>query len=204
MRRFLWWWPLVGLTAMVVVGSLVGPGTTPVDQWFTAVSRECLGPHPRWMLLFNRVWVLVPLLAIAVGLTLRRRLWRTAAVMALCPLVSIIGARMLKGLFDRRWEGFLAYPSGHTTAVITVTSMLVLAVGIRWWTCAAATAFSVFGSIGMASNHFHYFTDIVGGALYATSMVCFAILAAGPDVLTRALGGTSAIPAPEPAGHPPE
>lgn len=34
-------------------------------------------------------------------------------------------------------------------------------------------------SIGMASNGFHYFTDIIGGAFYATGMVCLAVLAAG-------------------------
>jgi hypothetical protein len=40
----------------------------------------------------------------------------------------------------------------------------------------------------MASNHFHYFTDIIGGVLYATSMVCLALLAAGPEALARSLG----------------
>ncbi|WP_162528641.1 phosphatase PAP2 family protein, partial [Mycolicibacterium sp. CBMA 361] len=137
-----------------------------------------------WMLLLNRVRVLVPLYVVAVGIPLWRREWRLATVAALCPVISIIGARTLKVLFGRPWYGeILAYPSGHTTVAITVAAMLVLGIGIHMWSVTIAVIGAAIPSIGMASNDFHYFTDIIGGALYATSMVCLAILAAGPQAL---------------------
>lgn len=180
---------------MVVLGLTVKHGDSPVDRWFLRVSREILGTQPLWMLALNRVWFLVSLLVLTLGIALWRRQWRLAAVAGLCPVISIAGARILKALFGRPWydDDALAYPSGHTTVAITVVSVLVLVIGIRAWTVTAGTIGALLPSIGMASNHFHYFTDIVGGILYATSMVCLALLAAGPDVLARSLGR----PAPE-------
>ncbi|MDR3661676.1 MAG: phosphatase PAP2 family protein [Mycobacterium sp.] len=147
-------------------------------------SHELLGAHPYWMLLLNRVRVLVPLYLLAIGIPLWRRERRLATVAALCPVISIIGAKVLKVLFGRPWYGEnLAYPSGHTTVAITVAAMLVSAIGIRVWTVTAAVIGAMVPSIGMASNGFHYFTDIIGGTLYATSMVCLALLAAGPQAV---------------------
>jgi len=185
----LYWWPVVGFGAMIVLGLAIGPEATPLDRWFWDVSGQVLGRHPLWMLLFNRVWVLVPLLLLAIGIAARRRQWRLAVVVALCPVISIAGARLLKQLFDRPWPGdSLAYPSGHTTVAITVAGMLVLVIGVRVWTLALATIGAMLPSIGMASNHFHFITDIIGATFYATAMVCLAVLAAGPDALDRALG----------------
>ena len=173
---------MVGFTTMIVLGLGVRSGTTVLDQWFATTSRELLGAHPYWMLLLNRVRVLVPLYLLAIAIPLWRREWRLATVAALCPLISIIGAKVLKVLFGRPWQGEnLAYPSGHTTVAITVAAMLVLVIGIRTWTVIVAAIGAMVPSIGMASNGFHYFTDIVGGAFYATAMVCLAVLAAGPD-----------------------
>lgn len=168
---------------MVALGLSVGAGPTAFDNWFWAQSVALLGEHPLWMLLLNRVWVLVPLYLLAIGIALARRMWRLAAVAAACPVISIAGARMLKVLFGRPWSGeLMAYPSGHTTVAITVAAMLVLAIGIHIWSVSLALVGAMIPSIGMASNHFHYFTDIIGGTLYATAMVCLAVLAAGPAV----------------------
>lgn len=176
------WWPVIGFTTMILLGLAVRSGDTGVDQWFVTASHELLGTHPYWMLILNRVKVLVPLYLLAVGIPLWRREWRLAAVAALCPIVSIVGAKVLKVLFGRPWFGeFLAYPSGHTTVAITVAAMLVLVIGIRTWTVIVAALGAAIPSIGMASNGFHYFTDIIGGAFYATAMVCLAVLAAGPE-----------------------
>ncbi|WP_409430990.1 phosphatase PAP2 family protein [Mycobacterium sp. SMC-16] len=180
------WWPLVGFTAMIALGIVVRSGDSAVDHWFMQTSRALLGDHPYWMLLLNRVKVLVPLYLVAVGIPLWRREWRLATVAALCPIISIIGAKVLKVLFGRPWYGEnLAYPSGHTTVAITVAAMLVLGIGVHAWSVSIAAIGAAIPSIGMASNGFHYFTDIIGGALYATSMVCLAVLAAGPQSLRR-------------------
>lgn len=174
---------------MIALGLAIGPNVTAFDSWFWTISGEVLGRHPVWMLLLNRVWILVPLFLLAVGIAAWRRQWRLAAVAALCPVVSITGSRLLKTLFARPWRADeLAYPSGHTTVAITVAAMLVLVIGIRWWTVTIATIGAMIPSIGMASNHYHYITDIIGGVFYASAMVCLAVLVAGPDVLDRALG----------------
>ncbi len=171
---------------MIALGIVVRSGDSAVDHWFMQTSRALLGDHPYWMLLLNRVKVLVPLYVLAVAIPMWRREWRLATVAALCPVISIIGAKVLKVLFGRPWYGEnLAYPSGHTTVAITVAAMLVLGIGVHVWSVTIATIGAAIPSIGMASNDFHYFTDIIGGALYATSMVCLAILAAGPQVLHR-------------------
>lgn len=194
------WWPVVGFTTMILLGIVVRAGDSAVDHWFMQVSRELLGAHPYWMLLLNRVKVLVPLYLLAVGIPLWRREWRLATVAALCPVISIIGAKVLKVLFGRPWYGEnLAYPSGHTTVAITVAAMLVLGIGVHAWSVTIATIGAAIPSIGMASNDFHYFTDIIGGALYATSMVCLAILAAGPQVLHRSPRARTAARAQSPA-----
>jgi len=174
---------------MIVLGLAIAPGATTFDRWFWDISVDVLGRQPLWMLLLNRVSVLVPALLLAIGIAAWHRQWRLTMVVALCPVISIAGARLLKKLFARPWPGDeLAYPSGHTTVAITVTAMLVLVIGFRWWTVTLATIGAMIPSIGMASNHFHYITDIIGGTLYATSMVCLAVLAAGPAALDRALG----------------
>ena len=174
---------------MIALGMSVGSGPTALDTWFWNHSDALLGDQPLWMLLLNRVWVLVPLYLLAIVIALVRRMWRVAVVAALCPVSSIAGARTLKVLFDRPWSGeALAYPSGHTTVAITVAAMLVLAIGVHIWSVSIATVGAMIPSIGMASNHFHYFTDIIGGALYATAMVCLAVLAAGPAVWDRTPG----------------
>jgi len=176
---------------MVVLGLMVRHGEPIVDQWFTVVSHALLGRQPLWMLALNQVWLLVTLLAVAVVIALWRRQWRLAAVAGSCPVVSIAGARTLKVLFGRPWSADeLAYPSGHTTVAVTVFAMLVLVIGIRVWTVLAGAILAIVPSIGMASNNFHYFTDIIGGVLYATSMVCLALLAVGPEALARSLGRT--------------
>ncbi|MUL76379.1 phosphatase PAP2 family protein [Mycolicibacterium sp. CBMA 226] len=196
------WWPVVGFTTMIVLGIVVRAGDSAVDHWFIEMSRELLGAHPYWMLLLNRVKVLVPLYLLAVGIPLWRREWRLATVAALCPVISIIGAKVLKVLFGRPWYGEnLAYPSGHTTVAITVAAMLVLGFGVHVWSVTLAVIGAAIPSIGMASNDFHYFTDIIGGALYATSMVCLAILAAGPQVLHRAPRAGTATRAQSPANR---
>jgi membrane-associated phospholipid phosphatase len=174
----------VGFTATIALGLAVRSGDSVVDRWFMETSQDLLGSHPHWMLLLNRVRVLVPLYLLAIGIPLWRRERRLATVAALCPVISIIGAKVLKVLFGRPWYGEnLAYPSGHTTVAITVAAMLVLAIGIHPWSVTLAVIGAAVPSIGMASNGLHYFTDIIGGAFYATSMVCLAILAAGPQAL---------------------
>ena len=86
----------MGFTATIVLGLAVRSGDSGLDRWFMETSQELLGKHPYWMLALNRVRVLVPLYLLAIGIPMWRREWRLATVAALCPLISIIGAKVLK------------------------------------------------------------------------------------------------------------
>ena len=72
------WWPPVGVLTMLLLGWVVGTGSTPVDNWFSRDAREAIGEHPGWLLVFTGWWVLAPVLAACVGVALYRRQWRLA------------------------------------------------------------------------------------------------------------------------------
>lgn len=183
---------------MVVLGLLVGPSNTAFDIAALDAMNRILGPDPVWMLWFSWGIAMVVLLFCAVVVALWRRRWRVAVVVALCPVVALIGSRVLKTLFGRSksdgrsWAH--AYPSGHTTVVTTVTAMVVLSVGYTAWRVMLAVAVSVIGGLGMAAIDAHYLTDIFGGWLWATSIVCLAVLAAGPQAVSRAAARPAARP----------
>lgn len=188
------WWPPVGITAMVVLGVAVGHGPTAFDDWGLRSMRRVLGPDPQWMLNFS--WALTMLLTLgaAVTIALVRRRWRLATVVVLCPLISVMATRVLKPLFGRYKDGALAYPSGHTTVVITVMAMLVLAAGVSVWLVSVAAVVTAIGGLSMAATDLHYLTDNIGSAFLASATICLAVLAAGPQAVSRAAARPAALP----------
>ena len=172
------WWPLVGLSAMVVLGLVVGKGSTPLDDWFLHYRVN----HPWvWQLLHvtdARLVVLVYLVTIAAVCWQRR--WRLAVVTALTPIVAVAAVRLLKRLFGREKVGALAYPSGHVTVSLVVLTLLVIAAGAAAWMFAVAVVLLLAGLLGQACTY-HYFTDTVGAVLLGTSLMCLAVGAAGLD-----------------------
>lgn len=167
------WWPPVGLLAMLVLGWAVGNGSTALDDWFLHDVRHTVGKRAGWLLTFTEVWLLGPVLAVCVAVALYRRRWRLAAVTLALPLAAVEINALLKRLFERYKGDTLAYPSGHTTLMVTVLGMVVLSIGWRLWTVAVAVAASLLGMTGLACTY-HYFTDTVGSALFATALVCMA------------------------------
>ncbi len=87
-------------------------------------------------------------------------------------------ARLLKPLFGRESDGAFAYPSGHTTTMVVVAGMVVLATGVALWAMLVAIAFALLGMLGQGITY-HYFTDTVGGVLLGTAIVCIAALTLG-------------------------
>lgn len=174
------WWPPVGVLAMLLLGWAVGNGSTPLDDWFLNDARHIVGERTGWLLTFTEVWLLGPVLAVCVAVALYRRRWRLAVVMLVLPLTAIEINVLLKRLFDRYKGDGLAYPSGHTTLMVTVLGLVVLTIGWRLWVVTLAVAAGLLGMIGLACTY-HYFTDTVGSALFATAMVCVATRFAGSD-----------------------
>lgn len=188
------WWPPIGITAMVVLGIAVGDGSTAFDDWALRVMQRVFGPDPMWMLYFSWALPMMVTLGVAVLIAVARRRWRLAVVVAFCPVLSVLATRLLKPLFGRYKGDALAYPSGHTTVVITVMAMLVLAAGVSLWLVLVAGVVTVIGGLSMAATDLHYLTDNIGSVFLATAAVCLAVLAAGPQALSRAAARPAARP----------
>lgn len=161
---------------MVVLGLVVGKGSTPLDDWVHHFRRT----PARELLVFTDPWLLVFILIVGVLVAVSSRRWRLAVVMVASPLAGIVLARLLKQLFGRDNGGDLAYPSGHTTAAVVVVGMIVLVAGAATWVILAAAAFIVLAVIGQAVTY-HYFTDTVGALLLGSAIVCVAAVAAKLD-----------------------
>ena len=160
---------MVGLPLMVLLGLAVRDGSTPVDDWFQHGRGSALGR----LLFFTDYRTMLLALAVALGLALYRRRWTLAAVVAVTPVAAVWLSRLCKHLFGRLKEGAVAYPSGHTTLMVSVLGMLILVVGARPWVVITAIVWALLGVVGQAVTY-HYFTDTVGALLLGSSVVCVA------------------------------
>ena len=165
---------------MVLLGMGVRSGATPVDGWFQQGGGSPLG----WLLMFTDAGTATTLMIVAMIVAVARRLWALVPLIVAVPLLAVLATQTLKPWFGRMKGDALAYPSGHTTVMIVVLGMLVLAVGVRTWVLLAAAAFAGLGIVGQAVTY-HYFTDAVGSVLLGTSLVCVAAL-----ILRRVHRGT--------------
>jgi membrane-associated phospholipid phosphatase len=155
---------------MVALGVGVRHGSTPFDDWFHQHGRQL-----RFLVFFVNPWVLASVVLATIAVALYRRRYRLAIATAVCPLVAMGLARVLKPVFGRERGPAFAYPSGHTATLVAVMGMVVLAAGAALWVVLIAVAYSLLGMLGVGVS-FHYFTDTVGGLLLGTSIVCVAAL----------------------------
>ena len=156
---------------MVLLGLGVHDGATPVDGFF----QQAHGTPLSSLLIFTDPRTANTLVAAAVMSALYRRLWLLVPLIVVVPYLSVHAAQVLKPWFGRMKEEGLAYPSGHTTLLVAVLGMLILAVGVRRWLVIAAAVVAGLGMLGQAVSY-HYFTDAVGGLLLSSSLVCVAAL----------------------------
>jgi membrane-associated phospholipid phosphatase len=178
-QRVIRWWPPIAVTAMVLLGFMVGKSSTPIDDWFL----QFRGPA-QWLLIFSDAPLLAFVMGGTVAVPLSRRRWRLAAVALLSPGIAWVFVQLLKPVFDRHTEGgVLAYPSGHTTVGFVIWGMFVVVAGATAWSVITAVISSLFALVGVGST-FHYFTDTIGGALLGSAIVCVAVLITTPK-LTR-------------------
>lgn len=165
-------WPSVGMPLMVLLGLGVRDGATPVDTWMQRAQGGPLG----WLLFFTDYRTAQALMVAGVVVALARRLWVLVPAVVLAPFLAAQATAILKPWFGRLKGDGLAYPSGHTTVMVVVLGMLILAAGSRRWLLWVAAAFAALGIIGQAVTY-HYLTDTVGAVLLGTSLVCLTAVA---------------------------
>lgn len=153
---------IVGAAAVVVLvlgARYARRGAGELDQRIGAKTVAHLSGHPRlvsWLVSLGNPLTIVALVLILVAVLV-----------------------LLKRLVGRRLDGGLAYPSGHTTAVLSVALVVVVALcgparRPSWpRVIGAVAALGVAGAVGVALvvAEFHYPTDVVGGAGVATVVI---------------------------------
>ncbi|WP_410654795.1 phosphatase PAP2 family protein [Amycolatopsis sp. lyj-112] len=164
---------------MVVLGMLVsGEGLSGPDAVADSWVRRTFGADHdllNLLVLPTEAYVLIPVALLAAGLCLLSHHRLEAIVTVAGPLIAILANTwVLKPLFDRWKNTWLAYPSGHTVALVAVLTVLVLLArpGVATAVIAMVGAV-VLGSvtIGMIGLGYHYLTDVVGGTLFAIATV---------------------------------
>lgn len=163
---------------MVVLGLLVsgvglsGPDAV-ADEWVRRTFGEDL---LRLLVLPTEAYVLIPVAVLTAALCLLGRRKPEAALTIVGPLIAILANTwVLKPLFGRWKNTWLAYPSGHTVALVAVLTVLVLLArpGVATAVIAIVGAVVLGGvTIGMIGLGYHYLTDVVGGTLFAIAVVC--------------------------------
>ncbi len=163
---------------MVVLGLLVsGVGLSGPDALADGWVRRTFGEDLlRLLVLPTEAYVLIPIAVLAVALCLSGGRKLEAVLTVVGPLIAILANTwVLKPLFDRWKNTYLAYPSGHTVALVAVLTVLVLLArpGVATAVIAVVGAVVLGGvTIGMIGLGYHYLTDVVGGALFAVATVC--------------------------------
>jgi membrane-associated phospholipid phosphatase len=122
---------------------------------------------------------------------------RPAAVALLTMLGAGVTTQVLKPLLATQREyppwhvmGPEAYPSGHTTAVMSFALALIIVSPSRWRPLAAAiggllTVATVFSLLAFG---WHYPSDVIGGLLVATGWACLASAALRLEFRPTVLG----------------
>jgi hypothetical protein len=175
----LWFWPPIGVAAMILLGLAVGKASTPLDDWFDQFGH---GPVRALTLLANPI-ALAAIGLVVVGVALYRRWWLFAVVAVAFPPLGYLLVQFIKPFFGRNAGDGLAYPSGHITMTTVVVGLFVVVVGAPLWAVLLAVVYIGLAMFGVGST-FHYFTDTVGAVLLGTSIVCIAALVSRRD-LTR-------------------
>lgn len=177
---------------LLVTGAVVAGGRAPIgpDTAVTAVADRFGDDVLTAFALPTEPPVWLTALALLTVVSLWRRRWDITATAVSAPTVALaLSTWAAKPLFDRWYDDHLAYPSGHTTALVSTLTVLVLASPPAWrrGLTVAAAAVTVLAGLGLVGLGHHYATDVVGGAALAVAVA-----------LVVARLASRAVPAPTP------
>ena len=175
-------------------GSSTGRFDRAVDGWFTAHVNHRLA---LWFADLGNGPVVLLLVVLAAAGFLRLRRVRGALLVALAPAVAAaVTEWLVKPLVHRTKDGWLAYPSGHTSGFGALAlAVLLIVLGQRLFSRAMRVTVAVISSLlllacilGLVAYDYHYATDVIGGfcvAVGAVVGVALAVDAANSATMTR-------------------
>ena len=182
---------------------------TAVYNW---IQSAIGGGHRRGMFLFGLselggfflVGMMLVLLVIACLMTGRPRGALLTAIAV--PLAPGSGEFVIKHIVDRTYNGALSFPSGHTTGICVVATVVgILLLGpqrppqpaiVRMSLVAAGALLTAVVAMALVVTDRHYFTDTIGGAALGIAVALLTAL-----VIDR-FPGRSASTIRPPAGDP--
>lgn len=181
---------VAGAGAAVTAGL---PMTLPADGGPSAVDRAIADPlHSTLdarpgvyeaLVVPSNCYILLPLLLLAGAWFAYRGDRRRAVTMAVVPELAVaVNTWLLKPLWGRQWQDYLAYPSGHTVHLVAIAGTFVLLADThrtRCTVCAMASVALLAAAAGMVGLDYHHPTDILGGTTAAIAMVILLCWAAG-------------------------
>ncbi|MCG8919335.1 phosphatidic acid phosphatase [Actinokineospora sp. PR83] len=135
---------------------------------------------------------MVGLMVVLVVIALRLRRPRVALLAVAGPvLTAAVNTWVLKPLFDRTHDDYLAYPSGHTGTLVSILAVITLVgagsapAGTRLRTAllsgAAGLVLTAVAASAIVGLAYHYPSDTVGALFWAVGAV--VVVAAGIDRL---------------------
>lgn len=153
-----------------------GLGALREDSWFPWTAFAHLGDPA--------VYLLCCLALIALAAYRRQRRWVVAVPVTM--LLSELTAQALKQVLARE-RPFLsemarvsdaAWPSGHSTAIMTAAllAIVLVPVRVRPQVALGAAVLVILTGIGILADGYHYPTDVIGGFLWASCWVIGAVL----------------------------
>jgi membrane-associated phospholipid phosphatase len=171
---------------------------SPIISWFSGHQRLSL-----WLAApGSTIPATVLCAALVLGCLLTSRTKGAVLAGLALPIAVGLDDGLLKHLFHRTYLGQLTYPSGHTTAAVTIAaSAAMLFLGpmrpamprpLRLAIPAIGCLLVVAVAIGVIGLQWHYFTDTVGGAAVGIGAV-FGV-ALGLDLASAYIRRTSAKP----------
>lgn len=190
---------VISVVVVAVIGALVHGGRLPsgLDRAVSNLLQRHRGTVAGNDLLAaatlgsSAIATALTILLAFVFLALRR--YFVALLVALSvPIAAAVSESVLKPLVHRTLDGFLTYPSGHSTALfalITCIAIVLLAsrdvaapraLGVVLTVIAVAIGCAL--CLGLVLAHMHYFTDTIGGA--ATGTGSTLAVAFGIDFVT--------------------
>jgi membrane-associated phospholipid phosphatase len=188
---------LLGLAVASAAGALsvwlvafVAPGARTLDAraltTFTGVARPPLTPSIDGIAVLADPWPFVTGAAVLVAVAVLRERWLMAAVVPAILLSANVATQLLKpGLADPRTVDLRgtqtvypgSWPSGHSTASMSLALCLVLVVGPRLRPLAAllGAGYAIAVGYALVAMGYHLPSDVLGGYLVAAT---FALLGA--------------------------